>query len=294
MTAKMAATTRAVPRFAERIDMGSPLKTVRRIARDEPSATGENPRKIARTQRCVNARSQRAVSAAHGRCAIARAFRSIGAWHLACCGRPHHDSNASRGRGDRCDPGRRCAAGSQLRTRPAHPPHPPHADAPTTDIFDVWRAFRHEGPPVAEPAWDYRKAMKAFAPVIGAKPSAGALFGVAGNIAFYRGDPGDDTHFLGGDEPDVLDQGPDRADRSRHDVHAIAIACELEADHRFQWTSLETPPLGTSADTDDSVLTDFDFFRLHHTAYYQLRARPLCRRRYLLRHAHQHRAARGR
>ena len=31
--------------------------------------------------------------------------------------------------------------------------------------------------------------MKAFAPVIGAKPSSGALLGVAGNVAFYRGDP---------------------------------------------------------------------------------------------------------
>ena len=29
-------------------------------------------------------------------------------------------------------------------------------------------------------------------------------------------------------------------------------------------------PLGTSAGPDDSVLTDFDFFRLHHTAYYHL------------------------
>ena len=68
----------------------------------------------------------------------------------------------------------------------------------------------------------------------------------------------------------------------------------LEADHRFQWTSLETPPLGTSADTSDSVLTDFDFFRLHHTAYYQLRPRALRRRRHLLRQSHQHRSARRR
>ena len=37
--------------------------------------------------------------------------------------------------------------------------------------------------------WDYRKPMMAFAPVIGAKPSSGALFGAAGNVAFYRGDP---------------------------------------------------------------------------------------------------------
>ena len=29
--------------------------------------------------------------------------------------------------------------------------------------------------------------------------------------------------------------------------------------------------LGTSADTRDGVNTDFDFVRLHHTAFYQLR-----------------------
>jgi len=31
--------------------------------------------------------------------------------------------------------------------------------------------------------------------------------------------------------------------------------------------SLETYALGTSADTDEGVVADFDFFRLHHTAY---------------------------
>ena len=35
---------------------------------------------------------------------------------------------------------------------------------------------------------------------------------------------GDDPHFLGGGEPDVLDQGPDRADRSLHDVRRATIA----------------------------------------------------------------------
>ena len=45
----------------------------------------------------------------------------------------------------------------------------------------------------------------------------------------------------------------------------------LEGDHRFQWTSFETYGLGTSADTRAGILADFDFFRLHHTAFYQLR-----------------------
>ena len=57
----------------------------------------------------------------------------------------------------------------------------------TVDIFDVLRKLRHKE--VEAIAWDYRKAMIAFAPVIGAKPSSGVLFGAAGNVAFYRGDP---------------------------------------------------------------------------------------------------------
>ena len=65
----------------------------------------------------------------------------------------------------------------------------PASTAPTTDVFDLLRRLRHKQPdPVAE-VWDYRKPMKAFSPVIGSKPSSGALLGVAGNVAFYRGDP---------------------------------------------------------------------------------------------------------
>src|SRR6187401_1284024 len=57
------------------------------------------------------------------------------------------------------------------------------------DVFDLWRQVRHKEQDPAADQWDYRKAMKAFAPVIGAKPSSGALVGVAGNVAFYRGEP---------------------------------------------------------------------------------------------------------
>ena len=143
-------------------------------------------------------------------------------------------------------------------------------DALATDIFDVWRAFRRKGPPVAEPAWDYRKPMKAFAPVIGAKPSAGALFGVAGNIAFYRGEPAA-TRISSVVTSLTLSTKGQVAVTDRVTMFANRDRFKLEADHRFQWTSLAAPPLGTSADTEDSPLTDFDFFRLHHSAYYQLR-----------------------
>ena len=58
----------------------------------------------------------------------------------------------------------------------------------TLDVGDLWRLVRKK--PIAEQKdWDYRETMKAVAPVIGAKPSAGALVGVAGNVAFFRGAP---------------------------------------------------------------------------------------------------------
>ena len=147
-------------------------------------------------------------------------------------------------------------------------PTAPEPPAATTDIFDVWRTIRHKDE-VADPAWDYRKPMKAFAPVIGAKPSSGALLGVAGNVAFYRGDPAT-TRISSMVASLTFSAKGQTALTDRFTVFGRDDRFRLEADHRAQWTSLEAPPLGTSAGPDDSVLTDFDFFRLHHTAYYHL------------------------
>jgi len=149
------------------------------------------------------------------------------------------------------------------QTSAADPP------AATTDIFDVWRAFRHKDQTVTAPAWDYRKPMKAFAPVIGAKPSSGALFGAAGNIAFYRGDP-QTTRISSMVASVTVSTKGQIAITDRFTVFGRDDRWRLEADHRFQWTSLAAPALGTGAVSDDSVIADFDFFRLHHTAYYQV------------------------
>jgi outer membrane protein assembly factor BamA len=142
--------------------------------------------------------------------------------------------------------------------------------APATDIFDVWRAFRHHAAPASEPPWDYRKAMKAFAPVIGAKPSSGVLFGAAGNVAFYRGEPAT-TSISSIVTSLTLSSKGQISLTDRFTMFGHGNRWRLDGDHRFQWTSLETPGLGTSADQRDDVAADFDFFRLHHTAYYQLR-----------------------
>ena len=150
------------------------------------------------------------------------------------------------------------------------------AQAPTpegeqlVDVFDLARQLRHKAQPPPED-WDYRKPMKAFAPVIGAKPSAGAIFGVAGNIAFYRGDPAT-THISSAVTSLTFSTKKQTAITDRITLFTRDDRWRLDADHRFQWTSLETSPLGTSADTRDGVHSDYDFFRLHHTAFYRVGA----------------------
>jgi hypothetical protein len=145
---------------------------------------------------------------------------------------------------------------------------PPDADS-QIDVFDLWRKVRNKEPAPDDASWDYRKAMKAFAPVIGAKPSSGALFGVAGNVAFYRGEPST-THISSVVTSLTFSTKKQTSLTDRMTIFTRDDRVRIDADHRFQWTSLETNPLGTSADTRDSIQTDFDFFRLHHSAYYHL------------------------
>jgi outer membrane protein assembly factor BamA len=145
------------------------------------------------------------------------------------------------------------------------------APAPeTVDIFDVLRKLRHKEVEAEAGAGDYRKPMIAFAPVIGAKPSSGVLVGAAGNVAFYRGDPST-TGISSLVASMTFSTKKQTALTQRFTMFGAANRWRLEADYRFQWTSLETYALGTSADTRDGTLADFDFFRLHHTAYYRLR-----------------------
>ena len=157
---------------------------------------------------------------------------------------------------------------------------PPEADKPqadaqtppveTMDIFDVWRKYRHKDVDPQATTWDYHKPMVAFAPVIGAKPSSGVLLGAAGNVAFFRGDPAT-THISSAVASLTFSTEKQTSLTNRFTMFTSGDRWRLDADHRFQWTSLETHALGTSADTRSGVEADFDFFRLHQTAYYQLR-----------------------
>jgi len=138
----------------------------------------------------------------------------------------------------------------------------------TIDVFDLARKLRHKPEPPPD-SWDYRKPMKAFAPVIGAKPASGVLFGVAGNIAFYRGEPAT-THISSAVTSVTFSTKKQTAITNRVTLFTRSDRWRIDADHRFQWTSLETNSLGASVDTRDGVVTDYNFFRLHHTAYYRV------------------------
>jgi hypothetical protein len=139
----------------------------------------------------------------------------------------------------------------------------------TVDVFDLWRRIRNREPEDPE-EWDYRKPMRAFAPVIGAKPSSGVLFGVAGNVAFYRGEPST-THISSLVASVTFSTKKQTAITDRFTIFTDGDRWRFEGDQRFQWTSLDTFGLGTSADTRDGVESRFDFFRLHHAAYRRLR-----------------------
>jgi Omp85 superfamily domain len=162
------------------------------------------------------------------------------------------------------------AADAQTPSTQSDPPlaAEPQA-AETTDVIDLWRKLRRKDSDSEPAVWDYRKPMMAFAPVIGAKPSAGLLLGAAGNVAFYRGDPAT-TRISSVVASLTFSTKGQTALTDRFIVFARDDRWRLDADHRFQWTSLEISDLGTSADTRAGVQANYDFFRLYHTAYYRL------------------------
>ena len=109
----------------------------------------------------------------------------------------------------------------------------------TVDIFELLRKLRHkEGDAQAE-SWDYHKPMIAFAPVIGAKPSSGVLFGAAGNVAFYRGDPST-TNISSLVTSLTFSTKKQTSLTNRFTMFGRENRWRHEGDHRFQWTSLET------------------------------------------------------
>ena len=157
-------------------------------------------------------------------------------------------------------------AASPARAQTAQP-----AGEELVDVIDLLRKIRHKDqPPPEDPTVDYRKPMRAFAPVIGVKPSSGVIFGVAGNVGFFRGDPA--TTRISSSVASATVTTKKQAGISTHTtMFGGDDRWLLELDHRFQWTSQETFGLGTTTQSSSGELVRFDFIRLYQSMYLGVR-----------------------
>jgi len=147
---------------------------------------------------------------------------------------------------------------------PAQAAPPPDTEA--VDVFDLLRAIRHKELTAEQKAaaLDPSKKMYAVAPVIGYKPSSGVMVGVAGNVAFFRGDPAT-THISSTVTSLTFSSLKQTSLTARFSVFGRDDRFELDGDNRAQWTSQDTFGLGTSTMPDDEVNMAFNYFRLYDT-----------------------------
>jgi outer membrane protein assembly factor BamA len=140
-------------------------------------------------------------------------------------------------------------------------------DLETVDVIDLWKHVRNKPLTTAEP--DYSEPMKALAPVIGAKPSSGAFGGVAGNVAFFRGEPA--TTRISSVVASLTYSAKKQTSASgRFLIFTRNDAWRIEGDNRAQWTSQDTYGLGTATPSEAAVDAKFNFFRVHETVYRRL------------------------
>lgn len=165
--------------------------------------------------------------------------------------------------------------GAKPETRPPAQAAPP-PDTEVVDVFDLIRAIRHKELTAEQKAaaLDPSKKMYAVAPVIGYKPSSGVMVGVAGNVAFFRGDPGT-THISSTVTSLTFSSLKQTSLTARFSVFGRDDRFELDGDNRAQWTSQDTFGLGTSTMPEDEVNMSFDYFRLYDTVNVTLRRNVL-------------------
>jgi hypothetical protein len=131
------------------------------------------------------------------------------------------------------------------------------------DISDIWRAIRKKPAPAVsdEPP----RRILVVAPVIGAKPDTGFLFGAAGNLAFYRGDP--KTTNL---STSVLSLTFSTKKQTLGSAKFAAYGKDnrwlVEGDNRLNWTSQDIFALGTPS-ANEPVNAHYDFFRVYENMY---------------------------
>ncbi len=140
------------------------------------------------------------------------------------------------------------------------------------DAFDLLRKLRHKELTDEQraAAADPSHRMYAFAPVIGYKPSSGAVIGVAGNVAFFQGSPAT-THISSAVAGLTFSSLKQTSASARFGVFRRDDRWKIDGDNRFQWTSQDTYGLGTGTSDADRVNMKFDYFRVYETGYHRLR-----------------------
>ena len=138
------------------------------------------------------------------------------------------------------------------------------------DVGDLIRRLRNKEPAAGDTGVDSTASMRAVAPVLGAKPSSGVIVGVAGNIAFYRGDPST-TRISSSVVSATVTSKKQSGLKGQTTMFGRDDRWRYEGDHRFQWTSLETFDLGTVGAESSGQVARFDAYRLYQSAYYRLR-----------------------
>ncbi len=136
------------------------------------------------------------------------------------------------------------------------------------DVSDLVRKLRHKEAPTT--AFDPRARMQAIAPVIGAKPSSGVIIGVAGNVAFFRGDPAT-THISSSVASITVTSKKQAGVSARTTMFGKDDRWRGELDYRLQWTSTETYGLGMVTARPSDELVRFDFYRFYQSAFVRLR-----------------------
>ena len=140
--------------------------------------------------------------------------------------------------------------------------------ADVLDLTDVWHLIRHK--PAAPETEITSEAMKAVAPVIGVKPSAGVLVGAAGNVAFFAGSP-ETTRISSVVAALTVSQKHQTSLSGRFSTSTADDRWRIDGDNRAQWTSQDTYGLGTASDIGSGVNAKYDFFRLHETVLKRIR-----------------------
>ncbi len=145
------------------------------------------------------------------------------------------------------------------------------SNAEAFDLIDLWRKIRHKEltPEETAAAADPKARMRAIAPVIGYKPSTGVVFGVAGNMARFFGDP-TTTHISSSVASLTFSSEKQTSLNIRFSVFRPDDRWTIDGDNRLQWTSQDTFGLGTTTSPDGPVNMKFDYIRLYDTAYREL------------------------